>query len=263
MKRAFVSEKSGTLTLSVIRDANPRMQIAIDFCLPTMPVLSLELPFPESEAENANHIFNSGLAVLIEQLHAFLSERGFEEDEIIATIERLYQALSLYKEEPPAGGIPRTAAIDVDEKERTLDRLDEIYELVSKKLHTYRTKFPKPLGYKEVEKDLVAELGISEELAALISPAVNLRTSTALIAPYFKADLEKILRSPKGKKATMLIPVQGEPLEVHEISFPITEGFWNQIQQHEISNKVAADYVARLREIGHGRSVDKNCGSAE
>lgn len=249
MKRAFVSEKSGTLTLSVIRDANPRMQIAIDFCLPTMPVLSLELPFPESEAENANHIFNSGLAVLIEQLHAFLSERGFEEDEIIATIERLYQALSLYKEEPPAGGIPRTAAIDVDEKERTLDRLDEIYELVSKKLHTYRTKFPKPLGYKEVEKDLVAELGISEELAALISPAVNLRTSTALIAPYFKADLEKILRSPKGKKATMLIPVQGEPLEVHEISFPITEGFWNQIQQHEISNKVAADYTNRAMEF--------------
>ncbi len=101
MKQAFVSEKYGTLTLSVIRDANPSMLITVDLGLPTMPQFSLKLPFPEHEALNANYIFNCGVAVLVEQIHIFLNRQGFVENDIIETINSLYTALEQYKIEVP------------------------------------------------------------------------------------------------------------------------------------------------------------------
>lgn len=102
MKQAFVSEKYGTLTLSVIRDANPRMQITVDVGLPTMPIFSIELPFPETEAHNANRIFNSGVDLLEEQIHLFLNEQGFVEDDILDTLGSLRESLKDYTAEPPA-----------------------------------------------------------------------------------------------------------------------------------------------------------------
>ena len=81
MKKAFVSEKFGIVTLSIIRDARPSMQISIDFGI--APIFALELPFPEDEAESASQIFNKGLGILLEQIHLFLNDRGFPENEIL------------------------------------------------------------------------------------------------------------------------------------------------------------------------------------
>ena len=145
-KKAFVSEKNGELTLGVFRDANPRMLIGIDLGLPTMPHFSLELPFPEDEAINANHIFNAGVAVLVEQFHVFLNERGFVENDIVEVINNLRKALETFETDQPE--------------------------------------------------------------------AFN----------------------------------QDDPGEVVEVKFPLTESFWNQIQQHEISNKVA-EYVNHALEF--------------
>jgi hypothetical protein len=99
MKQAFISEKYGTLTLSVLRDANPRMQITVDLGLPTFPQFSLTLPFPETEALNSNYIFSCGVALLVEQMHIFLNERGFVETVIVGLMESLYLALEQYKVE--------------------------------------------------------------------------------------------------------------------------------------------------------------------
>jgi len=147
VKTAFVSEKNGELTLGVIRDANPRMLIGIDLGLPTMPNFTLELPFPEDEAINANKIFNAGLAILVEQFHIFLNERGFVENDIIDTINSLYQTLETHQQERP----------------------EEFNE--------------------------------------------------------------------------------GDPGEVVEVKFPLTVSFWDQIQQHEVQNKVAGEYVNHAKEF--------------
>lgn len=145
-KKAFVSEKNGELTLGVFRDANPRMLIGIDLGLPTMPNFSLELPFPEDEAINANHIFNAGVKILAEQFHVFLNERGFVENDIVETLDSMFLTLEAFYAEQP-----------------------EIFN-------------------------------------------------------------------------------SGDPGQVIEVKFPLTESFWNQIQQHEISNKVA-EYVNHAKEF--------------
>ena len=85
-----------------------------------------------------------------------------------------------------------------------LDYLDDIVTLVTKNVARYRTTFKKPLGYKEVEKDLVEKLGMDEALASLVSPVVNQRVDTTIDPTMFKNNLKKVLTSPKAKNAAAM-----------------------------------------------------------
>ena len=113
MKQAFVSEKSGVVTLSIIRDANPSMQISID--LGFAPIFAMDLPFPEDESHNSSIIFSQGIQILIEQLHLFLNDRSFPENEIVDVINNIYAAIEEYKEEETSKEAELERMEDADE----------------------------------------------------------------------------------------------------------------------------------------------------
>lgn len=108
---------------------------------------------------------------------------------------------------------PHKVAAEEPKETAPIDRLDDIVKLVQKKVNTYRSKFTKPLGYKEVEKDLVDELGLSEEEAALIAPLINQRTDATLDPNAFRTQLSKLLKTPKVRKSGSSYTVAGPTVD--------------------------------------------------
>jgi len=113
MKQAYVSEKFGIVTLSIIRDNRPSMQISIDMGF--TPVFAINLPFPEDEIHNSDIIFNQGIGILLEQIHLFLNDRGFPEDDITAIISTIIGSMDEYREEEGSEKAVAERASDIDE----------------------------------------------------------------------------------------------------------------------------------------------------
>lgn len=112
MKQAYVSEKFGIVTLSIIHDNRPSMQISLD--LGFAPIFAIDLPFPEDEAHNSNIIFNQGIKILIEQLHLFLNDRGFLEDTITQVISNIICSLDGYQQEEQSEEAAEERENDID-----------------------------------------------------------------------------------------------------------------------------------------------------
>lgn len=129
---------------------------------------------------------------------------------------------------------PAASLVTAADKGVTSDAIAKtVAAYVRSKLGLLRAKFTKPLGYKEVVKDLMS-LGVSEELAALLSPVVNQRTDGSLNEPQFKRALTVALASPESikdikemateKPATSLVTAGDEPNPTHHIAKTLYHG---------------------------------------
>jgi len=103
-------------------------------------------------------------------------------------------------ETPP----PEPPSAEVETDNPPIEHYGEIIKLVAKKLPVYRTKFKKSLGYKEVGEDLVKELGLNEDLAAMVVPEIQLWCNSASFAPQFKLSLKTVLQSAEAKMARVM-----------------------------------------------------------
>jgi hypothetical protein len=71
-----------------------------------------------------------------------------------------------------------------------------LVEFARKNLNRIKTMFQKPMGYQEVEKLLVDEMGLTQEVAELVAPVVNQRVDKTLNEAAFKRALDVVLSSP-------------------------------------------------------------------
>ena len=161
MKKAYVSEKTGVITLSVIRDANPSMQISLD--LGFTPIFALDLPFPLDEPNNATRIFSQGIGILVEQLHLFLNDRGFLEAEIVEVVNNIYSTLESYqetqeddaKEDLDAGGAVEVNEIHFPISDRFIDMVRDqiINNKVASNYVNQAVEFEKRLKDRQSQDD--------------------------------------------------------------------------------------------------------------
>ena len=103
MKQAFLLSEQGVANIYFFRDANPRIQWLIDLGIPNFTTFSLVLPIPGENPHHTEIIFHEGLAVLLEQIKAFMVQVEFGDDGgVINSIVRSIKAIEIdfYNTEP-------------------------------------------------------------------------------------------------------------------------------------------------------------------
>jgi len=103
MKQAFLLSEQGVANIYFFRDANPRIQWLIDLGIPNFTTFSLVLPIPGENPHHTEIIFHEGLAVLLEQIKAFMVQAEFGDDGgVINSIVRSIKNIQIdfYNTEP-------------------------------------------------------------------------------------------------------------------------------------------------------------------
>ena len=97
MKRAYVSPPQGELVLTIIRDANPRVQLGLDLGIPNFTVFSMTLPLAEGQPGAMSQLIAEAVHILLDEAAAFMLSMEYEEDvivEIYATVLAAFKGMS-------------------------------------------------------------------------------------------------------------------------------------------------------------------------
>ena len=93
-KTAYVSPPDGVLEIAIIRDANPRVTIALDLGIPNFTVFSMNLPLAEGEPNAMSELIAEAVNVLCDEVASFMIAQQYEEPVIV----KMYQTvLSAFK----------------------------------------------------------------------------------------------------------------------------------------------------------------------
>jgi hypothetical protein len=93
-KTAYVSPPHGVLELAIIRDANPRVTIALDLGIPNFTVFSMNFPLAEGEPRAMSELIAEAVNVLLDEVATFMLAQEYEEPVIV----KMYQTvLSAFK----------------------------------------------------------------------------------------------------------------------------------------------------------------------
>jgi hypothetical protein len=93
-KTAYVSPPHGVLELAIIRDANPRVTIALDLGIPNFTVFSMNFPLAEGEPRAMSELIAEAVNVLLDEVASFMIAQEYEEPVIV----KMYQTvLSTFK----------------------------------------------------------------------------------------------------------------------------------------------------------------------
>src|SRR5277367_120522 len=112
-KTAYVSPPHGVLEITMIRDANPRVTLALDLGIPNFTVFSMNFPLAEGEPRAMSELIAEAVNILLDEVASFMIAQEYEE----AVIVKMYQTvLSAFKsmsteadtakEQDPAGQDP-------------------------------------------------------------------------------------------------------------------------------------------------------------
>jgi hypothetical protein len=93
-KTAYVSPPHGVLELAIIRDANPRVTLALDLGIPNFTVFSMNFPLAEGEPRAMSELIAEAVNVLLDEVASFMIAQQYEEPVIV----KIYQTvLSAFK----------------------------------------------------------------------------------------------------------------------------------------------------------------------
>jgi hypothetical protein len=93
-KTAYVSPPHGLLELAIIRDANPRVNLALDLGIPNFTVFSMTFPLAEGEPRAMSELIAEAVNVLLDEVASFMIAQEYEEPVIV----KMYQTvLSTFK----------------------------------------------------------------------------------------------------------------------------------------------------------------------
>src|SRR5271170_8327472 len=112
-KVAYVSPPHGVLEIVMIRDANPRVTLALDLGIPNFTVFSMNFPLAEGQPRAMSELIAEAVNVLLDEVATFMMAQEYEEPVIV----KMYQSvLSAFKsmsteadtatEQDPAGQDP-------------------------------------------------------------------------------------------------------------------------------------------------------------
>jgi hypothetical protein len=96
-KTAYVSPPHGELVLTIIRDANPRIQLGLDLGIPNFTVFSMTLPLAEGQPGAMSQLIAEAVHVLLDEAAAFMLSMEYEEKVIVniyATVLAAFKGMS-------------------------------------------------------------------------------------------------------------------------------------------------------------------------
>lgn len=97
VKIAYVSPPHGVLEITLIRDANPRVTIALDLGIPNFSVFSMTLPLAEGQPQAMSTLIAEAVHVLLDEVVAFMMSLEYEKRvmvEIYATVLTTFKNMS-------------------------------------------------------------------------------------------------------------------------------------------------------------------------
>lgn len=96
-KQGYISPQEGKLEISVVRDAQPRVDIALDLGIPNFTVFSMRLPLVEDDPRAMSGLVAEAVHVLCDEVASFMLSMQFEEEVIVrlyATVLAAYKAMA-------------------------------------------------------------------------------------------------------------------------------------------------------------------------
>lgn len=97
VKKAYISPPMGALEITVIRDNNPRVIIAIDLGIPNFTVFSITLPLIEEQPQTMSQLIAEALHALCDEISTFMIAMQFQHEVIVqiyATILTCFKGMS-------------------------------------------------------------------------------------------------------------------------------------------------------------------------
>src|SRR5271167_1605648 len=88
-KTAYVSPPHGVLEITMIRDANPRVTLALDLGIPNFTVFSMNFPLAEGEPRAMSELIAEAVNVLLDEVASFMIAQEYEEPVIV----KMYQTV--------------------------------------------------------------------------------------------------------------------------------------------------------------------------
>ena len=93
-KTAYVSPELGALDITMIRDGNPRVTIALDLGIPNFTVFSMTFPLAEGAPREMSELIAEAVNILLDEVASFMIAQQYEEPVIV----NMYQTvLSAFK----------------------------------------------------------------------------------------------------------------------------------------------------------------------
>ncbi len=96
-KTAYVSPPHGVLEIVIIRDANPRVTIALDLGIPNFTVFSMNMPLAEGEPQAMSQLIAEAVHVLLDEVSSFMLAMEYDEKVIVniyATVLGTFKTMS-------------------------------------------------------------------------------------------------------------------------------------------------------------------------
>src|SRR5271166_5202228 len=96
-KIAYVSPPHGVLEITIIRDANPRVTIALDLGIPNFTVFSMTLPLAEGQPQAMSQLIAEAVHVLLDEVASFMLTMEYDEKVIVnvyATVLATFKTMS-------------------------------------------------------------------------------------------------------------------------------------------------------------------------
>src|SRR5271163_3503689 len=112
-KTAYVSPPHGVLEITMIRDANPRVTIALDLGIPNFTVFSMNFPLAEGEPRAMSELIAEAVNILLDEVASFMMAQEYEDSVIVKIYQSVLSAFKSMsteadtaKEQDPAGQDP-------------------------------------------------------------------------------------------------------------------------------------------------------------
>src|SRR5271170_6672926 len=112
-KTAYVSPPHGVLEITMIRDANPRVTIALDLGIPNFTVFSMNFPLAEGQPRAMSELIAEAVNVLLDEVASFMMAQEYEDPVIVNMYQSVLSAFKSMstetdtaKEQDPAGQDP-------------------------------------------------------------------------------------------------------------------------------------------------------------
>ena len=112
-KTAYVSPPHGLLEITIIRDANPRVTIALDLGIPNFTVFSMNFPLAEGAPRAMSELIAEAVNVLLDEVATFMLAQEYEDPVIVKTYQTVLSAFKSMstetdtaKAQDPAGQDP-------------------------------------------------------------------------------------------------------------------------------------------------------------
>jgi hypothetical protein len=153
MKKAYVSPPTANVTLTVVRDSNPRVVLTFDVGLPNwLPHFELKMPLTEVNGPKMAALCREALGVLLDEVIAFMMTMGYDRE---IQVQLYSAALACFDEITPS------SEADARQPEYTRDDVVQVYE----------GTFPMPASF------------IDQTQARIVTAAPNVKRSPAPPVP--------------------------------------------------------------------------------